>query len=58
MTECKKYLLRNKYTNKTNIKLLLVNIVEGGPKAPFSITTTPRCRGGCYSFPWISPLYP
>ena len=27
-------------------------------KTPFSIATTPRCKGGCYSFPWISPLYP
>ena len=26
--------------------------------APFSIATTPRCRGGCYSFTWITPLYP
>ena len=25
---------------------------------PFSIATTPRCRGGYYSFPWIAPLYP
>ena len=28
--------------------------VEGDPKAPFSIATTPRCRGGRYSFPgWL-----
>ena len=41
------------------IKLVkLVTVVEGDPKAPFSIATTPRCRGGRYSFPWISPLYP
>ena len=24
---------------------------EGDPKAPFPIATTPRCRGGRYSFP-------
>ena len=36
----------------------LATVVEGGPKAPFSIATTPRCRGGRYSFPWIAPLYP
>ena len=36
----------------------LVTIAEGDPKAPFSIATTPRCRGGHYSFPWIAPLYP
>ena len=22
------------------------------------IATTLRCSGGCYSFPWITPLYP
>ena len=33
-------------------------IVEGDPKAPFSIATTPRCRGGRYSIPRIAPLYP
>ena len=27
-------------------------------KFPFSIATTPRCRGGRYSFPWIAPPYP
>ena len=32
----------------------LATIVEGNPKAPFSIATTPMCRGGRYSFPkWI-----
>ncbi len=34
-----------------NIKL--ATIVEGDPKAPFSIATTPRCRGGRYSFPGL-----
>ena len=34
----------------------LATVVEGDPKAPFSIATTPRCRGGHYSFPWIAPL--
>ena len=37
---------------------LLTTLVEGDQKAPFSIATTPRCRGGRYSFPWIDPLYP
>ena len=36
----------------------LATIVEGKQEAPFSIATTPRCRGGCYSFPGIAPLYP
>ena len=35
----------------------MVTIVKGKQKAPFSIATTPRCRGGCYSFPWIAPLH-
>ena len=36
----------------------LATIVEGDPKAPFSLATTPRCRGGRYSIPRIAPLYP
>ena len=36
----------------------LATVVEGGPKAPFSITTTPWCWGGRYFFLWIAPLYP
>ena len=36
----------------------LATVVEGDQKAPFSIATTPRCREGRYSFPWIAPLYP
>ena len=36
----------------------LANIVEGDPKALFSITTTLRCRGGRNFFPWIAHLYP
>ena len=31
------------------VKVKLATIVEGDPKAPFSIATTPRCRGGRYS---------
>ena len=36
----------------------MATVVEGYPKAHFSIATTLRCRGGRYSFPWIAPLYP
>ena len=36
----------------------LATLVEVGPKAPFSIATTPRCRGGQYTFPCIALLYP
>ena len=39
-------------------KKMLATIVEGDPKAPFSIATTPRCRRVRYSFPWIVLLYP
>ena len=31
---------------------------QGRPRAPFSIATTPRCRGGPYPFPPITPIYP
>ena len=31
----------------------MATIVEGNPKAPFSIATTPRRRGGRYSFPGL-----
>ena len=38
-------------------KVKLATIVKGDQKAPFSIATTLRCRGGRYSFPLIAPLY-
>ena len=34
-------------------KVKLATIVEGNLKAPFSIATTPMCRGGRYSFPGL-----
>ena len=37
---------------------MLATLVEGDPKAPFSIASIPRCRKGQNSFPWIAPLYP
>ena len=36
----------------------LATIVKGDPKVPFSIATTPGCRGGRYFIPGIAPLYP
>ena len=36
----------------------LATVVEDNLKAPFSVATTLRRRGRCYSFPWIAPLYP
>ena len=42
-----------------NVKLItLATFVEDDPKAPFSIATTPRCRGQRYLIPWIASLYP
>ena len=32
----------------------LATAVEGDPKAPFSIATTQKCSGGCYSIPWMA----
>ena len=34
----------------SNVKKSCLPLVEGNPKAPFSIATTPRCRRGNYSF--------
>ena len=36
----------------------MATIVEGDLKTPFSIATPLRCRGGCYSFPWIASTLP
>ena len=35
-----------------------MTLVEGDPKAPFLIATTPMYRGGRYSIHRIAPLYP
>ena len=40
------------------LKVKLVTLVKGDLKAPFSIATTPKCRGGCYFNPWIALLFP
>ena len=42
--------------NNIQVSISLPTVVEGDLKAPFSIATTPRCRKGLYSFPWIAPL--
>ena len=36
----------------------LATVVESDQKASFLIASTPRCRRGRYSFPWIAPFYP
>ena len=46
------------FVRKKNVVKILEIIVEGDPKAPFSIATTPRYWGGRYSIPWIALLYP
>ena len=38
-------------------KVKLVTLLEGYPKAPFPIATTPRCREGRYYIPWNGPLF-
>ena len=57
-----RFLFVNNYNNNNNninINIVkLATVVEGHPKAPFSIATTPRWRGGHYSFPWIAPIHP
>ena len=34
----------------THCKVKLTTLVAGDPKAPFSIATTPKCRGECFPF--------
>ena len=38
-------------------KVKLATVIEGDQKAPFSIATTPRCKGGRYSFLLIHTLF-
>ena len=44
--------------NKEDLRDRCLTTVKSDPKAPFSIATTPRCRGWRHSFLWIAPLYP
>ena len=48
------------YTSVLSVQIVwkLATLVEGDPKAPFSIATTPKCREGRFSIFWIAPLYP
>ena len=36
----------------------IVTVIQGDPKALFSVATALRCRGGRYSFLRIAPHYP
>ena len=47
---CLDYLIKHIYIyTYIKVKVKLTTIVEGDPKAPFSIATTPRSWGGPYS---------
>ena len=50
--------MENKATLRKVSKVKLATVVEGNQKAPFSMATTVRHRGGRYSFHWMAPLYP
>ena len=52
------YDTRSIFNQSTGYLVKLATLVEGDLKAPFSIATTPRCRGGYYSISWIASLYP
>ena len=43
----------SKHFGIINISLLLATVVKGDQKAPFSIATTARCRGGTTPFPGL-----
>ena len=43
------YMYIMNFLRKISKKVKLATFVEGDPKAPFSIATSPRCRGGRYS---------
>ena len=38
-------------------KVKLATVDKSDLKAPFSVATTPRRRGGRYSFPYFVPFY-
>ena len=47
---------RTSYLQSYNYVCIIVKLgtfVEGDPKAPFLIATTPRCRGGHTPFPGL-----
>ena len=48
------YKYTRKYLLKSKSKVKLATIVEGDPKAPFSITTTQGVREGATPFPGLT----
>ena len=53
----KRWILSNSDVKKSKVGDQSRGWLEGDSKAPFSIATTPRCRGGRNSFPRIAPFY-
>ena len=53
---CRVYWKNKEFHNISKVSKV-GNLRQGRPEGSFSIATTPRCRGGHYSFPWIVPLY-
>ena len=51
-------IIKTEHSRLTPYKVKLATEIEGDPKAPFSIATTPSCWGGRYSIPRTAPLYP
>ena len=47
----------NQNQNRSLKKVKLATVVEGDPKATFSVATTLSYRGGRFFFLWIAPLY-
>ena len=64
MVSCKSIFYQSFAYTKLNgfkycyIKVKLVTLVDGKPRALFSKASTPKCGGGCNFFSWIAPLYP
>ena len=54
--KCAMLIMRSGKRQMTEGIVKLVILVEGNPKAPFSIATSPRCSRGRYSIPWIASL--
>ena len=48
---------QNKIKPKAIVKVNEATLVVGDLQAPFSIATTPKCRGRRYAIPGIVPLY-
>ena len=52
------FLYRCRWSCGKSYKVKLATVIKANQKAPSSIATTLRCRGGHYSIPCIAPLSP